>query len=117
MEIALGAETTGLMSNNDALADLLIRAGSSTYERVWRLPLFEEYRDQLKSDIADIKNIGGRPAGAITAAMFLQEFVGKVPWAHFDIAGTAYLSESRRYHPKFATGIGVRLMIEFLEKL
>lgn len=117
IEIALGNETSGLMSNNDALADSLIRAGSTSFERVWRLPLYEEYREQLKSDIADIKNIGGRPAGSITAAVFLQEFVENTPWAHFDIAGTAYLNEGRRYHPKHGTGIGVRLMIDFLENL
>lgn len=117
IDIALGAETTGLMSNNDALADSLIRAGSDTYERVWRLPLYEEYREQLKSDVADIRNIGGRSGGAIIAAMFLKEFVGKVDWAHCDIASTAYLSEARRYHPKHATGVGVRLMIDFLKHL
>ncbi len=117
IEIALGAETSGLMSNNDVLADLLIRAGSDTYERVWRMPLYEEYKDQLKSDVADIKSTGGRPASSITAAMFLQEFVGQTPWAHLDIAGTAFLADGRRYHPKHGTGIGVRLMIDFLEHL
>lgn len=117
MDVALGAEATGLMSNNDALADSIIRAGSDTFERVWRMPLHEEYREQLKSDIADIRNIGGRSAGSITAAKFLQEFVGKTPWAHCDIASTAYLSEARRYHPKHATGVGVRLMADFLEHL
>lgn len=117
IEIALGAETTGLMSNQDALADSLMRSGFHTYERLCRLPLYEEYKDQLKSDIADIKNIGGRPGGSITAAMFLQEFVGDIPWAHCDIAATAFLSEARRYHPKHGTGIGVRLMIDFLENL
>jgi leucyl aminopeptidase len=117
IEIALGAETIGMMSNNDALSDLLTRAGAESYERVWRLPLYKEYREQLKSDVADIKNIGGRGAGSITAAIFLQEFVEKTPWAHFDIAATAYLAESRRYHPKHGTGSGVRLMIDFLENL
>lgn len=117
IDIALGAEASGLMSNNDALADLLIRAGSDTFERVWRLPLYEEYKEQLKSDIADIKNSGGRSGGAITAAMFLKDFVGTVDWAHLDIASTAYLSEGRRYHPKHATGVGVRLMIDFLKHL
>lgn len=117
MEIALGNETTGLMSNNDALADSLIRSSSDTHERAWRLPLFEEYKDQLKSDIADIKNIGGRPAGSITAALFLQEFVGDTPWAHFDIAGTAYLNKARYYQPKDGTGVGVRLMVDFLQNL
>jgi leucyl aminopeptidase len=116
-EIALGAETTGMLSNQDALADALIRSGYETYERLWRLPLFEEYRDQLKSDIADIKNHGGRGGGTITATMFMKEFVGDIPWAHCDIAATAFLSEPRRYHPKYGTGIGVRLMIDFLESL
>ncbi len=118
MIIALGTETIGLFSNNDVLADELYRSGASTYERVWRMPLFEEYRDQLKSDFADIRNIGGRAAGSITAAMFLQEFVGNVPWAHLDIAGTAYLEDgAKRYNPKYGTGSGVRLLIDFLEKL
>lgn len=117
IEVALGPEAAGLFSNNDALADSLIRAGSETYERVWRFPLYEEYREMLKSEIADIRNIGGRGAGSITAAMFLQEFVGKTPWAHLDIASTAYSADGRRYNPKLATGIGVRLLIEFLETL
>lgn len=113
--IALGEETTGLMSNDDELASKLTRAGEATYERVWRLPLFEEYKPQLKSDMADLKNTGGKEASSITAALFLQEFVGKVPWAHLDIAGTAHLSKARRYHPKHGTGIGIRLMLDFLE--
>lgn len=117
MEISLGAETTGLMCSNDALSDALIRAGYETYERLCRFPLYEEYRDQLKSDVADIRNIGGRAASSITAALFLQEFVGDTPWAHCDIAGTAYLSDARRYNPKHGTGVGVRLLIEFLENL
>ena len=117
IDIALGNEVTGLFSNNDALADSLIRAGSETYERLWRMPLYEEYKDLLKSDIADIKSTGGRSASSITASLFLQEFVKKVPWAHFDIGSTAFLSDVKRYHPKHATGVGVRLLIEFLEHL
>jgi leucyl aminopeptidase len=115
--IALGEETSGLMSNNDPLAESISRAGNETFERAWRLPLFEEYKSQLDSDIADISNTGGREAGTITAALFLQEFVGNTPWAHLDIAGTAYLKKSRRYHPKNGTGVGVRLMIQLLENL
>lgn len=115
IDIALGPEASGLMSNDDALADALIRSGSDTYDRVWRMPMYEEYREQLKSDVADIKNIGGRAAGSITAAHFLQEFVDKTPWAHLDIASTAFLSEIKRYHPKLATGVGVRLLVDFLE--
>ncbi len=117
MVIALGSETTGMMTNDESLAEKFSEAGEATFERVWRLPLFKEYRDQLKSDIADINNIGGRDAGSITAGIFLQEFVEKTPWVHFDIAGTAYLSKARRYNPKRGTGVGVRLMIEFLENL
>jgi leucyl aminopeptidase len=115
--IALGEETTGLMSNDDHLAEALSRAGNETFERAWRLPLFEEYKQQLESDIADTSNVGGRDAGTITAALFLQEFVGNTTWAHMDIAGTAFLKKSRRYHPKNGTGVGVRLMIQFLENL
>lgn len=118
VDIALGNETTGMMANNDVLADSFIRAGSDTFERVWRLPLYEEYKDNLRSDIADIKNSGTRSASTITGAVFLQQFFSPtIPWVHFDIASTAFLNESKRYHPKFATGIGVRLMIEFLESL
>lgn len=117
VEVALGNEATGLLSNNDVLADLLIRYGCETNERVWRLPLYEEYKEQLKSDVADIKSTGGRAGGCITAAIFLHEFVGKTPWAHLDIAGTAFLSEGKRYSPKHGTGVGVRLLIAFLENL
>ncbi len=115
MVICLGGEAIGLMASDDKLADQLLAAGGDTFERTWRLPLYDEYKEQLKSDIADISNTGGRPAGSITAALFLQEFVGDTPWAHCDIAGTAYLDKPRRYHPKNATGIGVRLMISFLK--
>lgn len=115
--IALGEEASGLMSNNDVLADLLARAGSETGERVWRMPLYDDYKDQLKSDIADIKNTGGRYGGAITAAMFLQEFIGKTPWAHLDIAGTAFHTDNKRYLPKYGTGVGVRLLVSLLESL
>ena len=117
IEIALGSEAIGMMSNNDALADLFIRAGSETFERVWRLPLFEEYKENLKSEVADIKNVGTRSASSIIGGIFLQYFVDKTPWVHFDIASTAYINEAKRYHPKFATGIGVRLMMEFLQNI
>lgn len=115
--IALGEEASGLMSNNDALADLLARAGSETGERVWRMPMYEEYKESLKSDIADMKNSGGRLAGASIAATFLMEFIGKIPWAHLDIAGTAFHGDSKRYHLKYATGVGVRLITSLLESL
>jgi leucyl aminopeptidase len=119
MEIALGNEAAGLFSNDDKLADALYKASEATFERVWRLPLFKEFNEQLKSDVADINNIGGRAGGSITAALFLQEFLKdkKTPWTHLDIAGVAYLSKGRRYLPKNATGVGVRLLVEFLESL
>jgi len=111
--IALGSEVTGLMSTEDDLANALIKSGEATYERLCRLPLYEEYREYLKSDFADIKNVGGRAASAILGATFLKEFVNDVPWAHCDIASTAFLGEPKRYLPKYATGIGVRLMLDF----
>ncbi len=117
IEIALGSEATGMMTNSDMLAERFTKAGQETYERVWRLPLFDEYKDHLRSDIADLRNIGTRSASSICAAIFLQYFVGQTPWVHFDIASTAFLTENKRYHPKLATGIGVRLMIEFLQQL
>lgn len=116
MVISLGSVVTGMMSNDDALSNALTVSGEQTYERVWRLPLFEEYKTQIKSDIADIKNTGGRPAGAITAALFLEEFVEKTPWAHLDIAGTAFLEKEEGYLPKYGTGVGVRLIIDYLKR-
>ena len=118
IEIALGSEASGLMSTNDELAQALLQSGEATFERLWRMPLFEEYKERLKSDIADLKSWNGRSAGANVAATFLRQFVGEsLPWAHIDIAGTAYVMEAKKYLPKYATGFGVRLMIEFLEKL
>lgn len=116
IDIALGPEACGLFSNDDALADAFQKAGSRTFERVWRMPLYDEYRDSLKSDIADMKNSAGRSASSIIAAKFIQEFVGDTSWAHLDIASVAYLSEKRRYHPKYGTGFGVRLLIDLLSQ-
>jgi leucyl aminopeptidase len=110
--IALGSVNTGLMSNDDKLAAKLEAASAATSEKVWRLPLDDEYGDQIKSDIADIKNIGGRGAGTITAAKFLEKFVKDTPWAHLDIAGTAWGEKAKPYCPKGATGVGVRLLAQ-----
>ncbi len=112
--VALGYHTIGLFSNDDNLAARLEAAGQTSFERVWRLPLFEEYGEQLKSQVADFKHTGGRSAGAITAAFFLSKFVGDFPWAHLDIAGRASTDESKPYTPKWATGVGVRLLTQFL---
>jgi leucyl aminopeptidase len=79
---------------------------------VWPMPLFEEYRESLKSEIADMLNSPGRPAGAVTAAMFLKEFVGETPWAHLDIAGTAWSDETRSWTPKGATGVMIKTLVE-----
>lgn len=113
--VALGPHAIGLMGNNQELADRLLRAGQVTAERVWQLPLWDEYRDMMKSEIADLKNAGGRYGGAITAAAFLAAFVGQWPWVHLDIAGTAWTDKAARvYHGPGATGIGVRLLTQLL---
>lgn len=114
MVIALGDEVSGLMSNDALFTERLRQAGLATYERVWPLPLYDEYAEALKSDIADIKNVGDRTAGAIAAAQFLKKFVGDVPWAHIDIAGTAFLTKEKRYYAKGATGWGVRFLMHYL---
>jgi leucyl aminopeptidase len=108
--VSLGHENAGLFANDDDLAQKLIAAGQATGEGVWRMPLGEAYDKMLKSDIADMKNIGGRPGGAITAAQFLQRFVNGKPWAHLDIAGTAWSSKDKPCVPKGATAFGVRLL-------
>lgn len=114
--VALGEEVTGLFANSDALAKSLIKAGEKSGERTWRMPLFAEYREHLKSSIADIKNSAGKWASPITAAVFLKEFIKEgTPWAHLDIAGTAFLGAPKGYNTTHATGVGVRLLIEFLE--
>jgi leucyl aminopeptidase len=117
--VAIGDEMSGLFTTNEALRDQFIEAGNQTYDRVWPLPLHEDYKDLLKSDIADMNNCGtARMAGATVGAIFIQAFVDeKIPWAHCDIAGTAFLKSDKRYLPKHATGVGVRLMIQFLENL
>lgn len=117
--VALGEEAAGLFCNNDPMAEKLILSGSRTFERVWRMPLFSEYKDTLKSQIADLKNCAGRKASPCKGAAFLEQFIHKgIPWAHIDIAGTAYLPETKGgYHPTAATGVGVRLIIDFLEAL
>ena len=113
--IGLGHHRTGLLSNNDNLAQQIMAAGDRSGEPLWRLPLGPEYSEQIKSDVADVKNIGGRPGGAITAAVFLKEFVGEVPWAHLDIAGMALTEKHRGYVTRGGTGFGVRLLVNFLQ--
>jgi leucyl aminopeptidase len=109
--VALGHHRAGLFSNNDELADRLIEAGKTVEEQVWRLPLAESYDREIDSDAADVKNIGGgRAGGSIIGAQFLQRFVNDVPWAHLDIAGTAWSTKDMPTVPKGATAFGVRLL-------
>ncbi len=109
--VALGDYMTGAFSNNDALINRLIRSADEAGEPVWRMPLGPKYRDLIRSDVADIKNSGGRAAGAITAAQFLKEFVGDTPWVHLDIAGTAWSDKETGYLIKGATGVPVRTLV------
>ena len=108
--VGLGHEHAGLFSNNDELVSKLLASGLATGEKLWRLPMGPEYDKQLKSDIADMKNITGRPGGSITAAQFLARFVNEKPWAHLDIAGTAWATKDHPTVPKGASGFGVRLL-------
>ena len=114
--VALGEQVAGLMSNDEELAGELLAAAEQTGERIWRLPLFAHYRKQIDSRVADIKNTGGRWGGAITAAKFLEEFVGDTPWAHLDIAGPAYSSKDAPYRPRGGQGFGVRLLLRWLRR-
>jgi len=108
--VALGQEYAGMFSNDDKLCDRLTKAGLETGERVWRMPLGPEYDKMIDSKFADMKNTGGRYGGSITAAQFLQRFVGKTPWAHLDIAGTAMGSPQTDINKSWSSGWGVRLL-------
>ncbi|MBI5633574.1 MAG: leucyl aminopeptidase [Nitrospirae bacterium] len=115
--IAFGGEVAAMMGNDRRLLDELRKAGEETHERVWELPLFEEYKEYLKSDIADIRNIGSRTGSLMASAYFLSEFAGPSPWVHIDIAGTAWVEKDRPYVPKGASGIGVRLLLNLIERV
>jgi leucyl aminopeptidase len=112
--IALGNEAIGMLGTNDAFLRKIRAAGEKTGERVWEMPLWDEYFDLIKSDIADMKNTGGRAGGVITAAALLSKFVRKYPWVHLDIAATSWSEKDRPYTPKGATGSGMRLLTQFL---
>jgi leucyl aminopeptidase len=111
---ALGVLCAGVMGNDQQLIDQVIDAAERTDESVWQLPLEHRYRKELDSQLADMKNVGGENAGAITAALFLEEFVDGIPWAHIDIAGTANLDTEETWRPKGQTGFGARLLLDFL---
>jgi leucyl aminopeptidase len=110
--VALGKITTGLYGTPEPWVDHIRAAADRAGEKLWPMPLFDEYGESLKSEIADMLNSPGRPAGSITAAMFLKEFAGTGPWAHLDIAGTAWADEAKSWQPKGATGAMIRTMIE-----
>ena len=114
--IALGAHATGMMGTDQSLVDRISRAGELSAEKVWQLPLWDEYHAMVKSEIADLKNIAGRAAGSITAGAFLAAFVGDFPFVHLDIAGTAWVDRpAKSYDVHGGTGVGVRLLAEFLK--
>ena len=112
--VALGHFATGMLGNDPESIGRLRESGERTYERAWELPMFDEYEALIKSDVADVKNTGGRWGGAITAAMFLRKFTGGHPWVHLDIAGTSILEEPTEYAGRGGSGAGVRLLADFL---
>jgi leucyl aminopeptidase len=110
--VALGKITSGLFGTPQSWVDTVRRVADRAGDRVWPMPTFDEYFEQIKSEIADLLNTGGRPAGSVTAALFLKEFAGGLPWAHLDIAGTAWLEEAKPYLPKGPSGVAVRTLAE-----
>lgn len=115
--IALGNQAAAVLGNHDGLIRQLLKAGDRSGERLWQLPLWDDYSEQIKSDFADVKNTGGRPAGTITAAAFLRKFADEYTWAHLDIAGMAWQERGKAGQPKGGTGFGVRMLIEYLRGL
>lgn len=112
--VALGQFAIGMLGNDTALKTQIKKAGELSGERVWEMPLWDEYFEQLKSSVADMRNIGGRGGGMITAAVFLSKFVGACPWVHLDIASTDWGITERPYIGKGPTGIGTRLLLQYL---
>jgi leucyl aminopeptidase len=110
--VALGTITSGLFGTPGVWVDAVKRAADVAGDQVWELPVFDEYKQQIDSEIADVKNAAGREASAITAAMFLKVFAGDTPWAHLDIAGTAWIDEARPYQAKGPSGVAVRTLVE-----
>jgi leucyl aminopeptidase len=115
--VALGHAASGAMSNDDGFVERFLRVVADIGERYWRLPLYPEYDQQIKSEIADLKNTGGRPGGAETAGAFLKAFVSETPWIHLDVAGTAYLDSESPYLAKGPTGTPVRAFLNIVEDL
>ena len=117
MSIALGNVCSGLFGNDQAFIDQIKASGDMAGERLWQLPTYEEYKEQYRSDVADLKNTGGRPAGSITGALIIGEFVGDAAWAHVDIAGTSFSSKTSGYVVKGGTGVMVRTLVKLTEVL
>jgi leucyl aminopeptidase len=115
--IALGDEAIAMMGNDRKLIGEMQKSADAVFERVWEMPLYKEYGEYLKSDIADIKNAAGRNGSLVAAASFLSRFAGDVPWVHLDIAGTAWAEKEKPYTPKGASGIGVRLLSHFIREM
>jgi leucyl aminopeptidase len=115
--VALGNEAIAMMGSDSTMMERLKTIGDEVYERVWQMPLYEEYLEYIKSDVAEIKNSGGKTGSLVTAAYFLKEFTGDTPWVHLDIAGTAWTEKDKPYIPKGATGIGVRLLLNFFKEM
>ena len=115
--VALGHVATGVMGTSQQMVDAVLAASKATGEKMWQLPMFEEYKRQNRSDYADIKNTGGRPAGSITAAFFIAEFTDGVEWAHLDIAGTFMAERNRGHVVKGATGVPTRTLVQLVEDL
>jgi leucyl aminopeptidase len=116
-EVALGNVATGAFTNNQELLDKVIAAGKEVGDKMWQLPMFDEYKELNKSDVADLKNTGGKKGGAITAALFLEEFAEQTPWVHLDIAGTSLLDSPKGYYNKGATGVPTRSLIKLVMSL
>jgi leucyl aminopeptidase len=114
---ALGDVTTGAFTNNQELVDRVLAAGAEVGDKIWQMPMFEEYKEQNKGDVADLKNTGGRKAGAITAALFVGEFAEDTPWVHLDIAGTSLLDKPKGYYGKGATGVPTRTLVKLVLSL
>ena len=115
--VALGDVTTGAFTNNQELLDKVIAAGDEVGDKMWQMPMFDEYKEQNKGDVADLKNTGGRKAGAITAALFVGEFAEQTPWVHLDIAGTSILDKPKGYYNKGATGVPTRALVKLVLSL
>jgi len=113
--VALGNEAIAMMGNDRKLLDKIKKSADNTYERVWEMPLLDEYKEYIKSDVADVKNTGGKSGSLVTAAYFLYEFAEKTPWVHLDIAGTAWVEKDKPYIPKGASGICVRLIMDLIK--